>query len=129
MDKNFKNNSQLANAQILPRNRKERRALAKRLKISNEKLNELLQIQIENVSIDYLPNGQKVKIKVDQILEKREELSEKYIQFIEENRDKILTVERDPNKDEEAQVVCLKEDPNEVKWLFHYTDLELVFEE
>lgn len=128
MDKNFKNNSQLANNQILPRNRKERRALAKRLKISNEKLNELLQIQIENVSIDYLPNGQKVKIKVDQILEKREELSEKYIQFIEENRDKILTVERDPNKDEEAQVVCLKEDPNEVKWLFHYTDLELVFE-
>ena len=128
MNKNFKNNSQLANYQILPRNRKERRALAKRLKISNEKLNELLQIQIENVSIDYLPTGQKVKIKVDQILEKREELSEKYIQFIEENRDKILTVERDPNKDEEAQVVCLQEDPNEVKWLFHYTDLELVYE-
>ena len=128
MNKNFKNNSQLANAQILPRNRKERRALAKRLKISNEKLNELLQIQIENVSIDYLPTGQKVKLKVDQILEKREELSEKYIQFIEENRDKILTVERDPNKDEEAQVVCLQEDPNEVKWLFHYTDLELVYE-
>lgn len=128
MNKNFKNNSQLANAQILPRNRKERRALAKRLKISNEKLNELLQIQIENVSIDYLPTGQKVKLKVDQILEKREELSEKYIQFIEENRDKILTVERDPNKDEEAQVVCLREDPNEEKWLFHYTDLELVYE-
>ena len=128
MNKNFKNNSQLANHQILPRNRKERRALAKRLKISNEKMNELLQIQIENVSIDYLPTGQKVKIKVDQILEKREELSEKYIQFIEENRDKILTVERDPNKDEEAQVVCLQEDPNEVKWLFHYTDLELVYE-
>ena len=51
-----------------------------------------------------------------------------YIQFIEENRDKILTVERDPNKDEEAQVVCLREDPNEEKWLFHYTDLELVYE-
>ena len=128
MNKNFKNNSQLANAQILPRNRKERRALARRLKISNQKLNELLQIQIENISIDYLPTGQKVKLKVDQILEKREELSEKYIQFIEENRDKILTVERDPNKDEEAQVVCLREDPNKEKWLFHYTDLELVYE-
>ena len=91
-------------------------------------MNEMLQVQIDNISIDYLPTGQKVKLKVDRILEKKNELSERYIQFIEENKDKVLTVERDPNKDDEAQVVCLKEDPNEVKWLFHYSDLELVFD-
>ena len=128
MNSNFKSNTQLANSQILPRNRKERRALAKKLKITPQKMNEMLQVQIDNISIDYLPTGQKVKLKVDRILEKKNELSEKYIQFIEENKDKVLTVERDPNKDDEAQVVCLKEDPNEVKWLFHYSDLELVFD-
>lgn len=128
MNSNFKSNTQLANSQILPRNRKERRALAKKLKITPQKMNEMLQVQIDNISIDYLPTGQKVKLKVDRILEKKNELSERYIQFIEENKDKVLTVERDPNKDDEAQVVCLKEDPNEVKWLFHYSDLELVFD-
>lgn len=125
----MQSNAKFANNSFLPRNRKERRALAKKLKISNEKLNELLQVQIENIAIDYLPTGQKVRLKADQILEKREELSERYIEFVEENRDKILTVERDPEKGEDAQVVCLKEDTNEVKWLFHYTDLELVLDE
>lgn len=129
MNRSFKNNTQFANSQIMPRNRQERRALAKKLKISNQKLNELLQVQIESIAIDYLPTGQKVRLKAEQILEKRDELSERYIQFIEENKDKVLTVERDPDKDDEAQVVCLKEDPNEVKWLFHYTDLELVLDE
>ena len=122
-------NTTFANNIFLPRNRKERRALAKKLKISNEKLNELLQVQIENIAIDYLPTGQKVKLKTEQILEKKDELSERFIQFVEENKDKILTVERDPEKGEDAQVVCLKEDSNEVKWLFHYSDLELVLDE
>ena len=122
-------NTQMANNFSMPRNRKERRALAKKLKISPQKMNELLQVNIENIAIDYLPTGQKVKLKTEQILEKREELSEKYIQFVEDNRDKILTVQRDPEKDDDAQVVCLKEDPNEVKWLFHYNDLELVLDE
>lgn len=125
----MQSNTKLTNSSFLPRNRKERRALAKKLKISNQKLNELLQVQIENIAIDYLPTGQKVRLKVDQILEKKDELSEKYIEFVEENKDKILTVERDPEKGEDAQVVCLKEDTNEVKWLFHYTDLELVLDE
>ena len=122
-------NTQMANNFSIPRNRKERRALAKKLKISPQKMNELLQVNIENIAIDYLPTGQKVKLKAEQILEKREELSEKYIQFVEDNRDKILTIQRDPEKDDDAQVVCLKEDPNEVKWLFHYNDLELVLDE
>ena len=125
----MQSNTKIANNSFLPRNRKERRALAKKLKISNQKLNELLQVQIENIAIDYLPTGQKVRLKVDQILEKKDELSERYIEFVEENKDKILTVERDPEKGEDAQVVCLKEDTNEVKWLFHYTDLELVLDE
>ena len=128
MDHNAKGHSQLAGNQILPRNRKERRALAKRLKISNERMNELLQIQIENIAIDYLPTGQKVKLKTEQILKKKKELSEKYIQFVEDNKGNILTVERDPSKPEDAQVVCLKEDTSEIKWLFHYSDLEIVFD-
>ena len=129
MNSKSKNNVQMADNTFIPRNRKERRALAKKLKITPQKLNELLQVQIENIAIDYLPNGQKVKLKADKILERKEELSEKFIQFVEEHKDDILTVERDPSKDEDAQVVCLKEDTNEVKWLFHYADLELVLDE
>lgn len=113
-----------------PRNRKERRALAKKMGISNEKMAEILKASIENIDISFLPTGQKVRLKADKILEKREELSEDYIKFVEDNRGKILTVERDPSKDDDARVVCLKEDPKPTgaKWLFEYVDLEVIID-
>lgn len=123
-----KRQSEAANGMFYPRNRKERRALAKKMKISNEKLNEMLKATIENIDVEYLPTGQKVRLKADQILSHESELSVDYINFVKEHRNDILTVERDPAKPEDARVVCLKEDPKPTgsKWLFDYIDLEVV---
>lgn len=110
-------------------NREEKRKLAKKMKISYTALNEALEFKIENITVEELPEGTLVKLKADQILSKKEELSEKYIQWIENNRDKIFTCEKDPTMGNDSKRVVLKEDENNPKWLFHVNDLELVLDE
>ena len=46
--------------------------------------------------------------------------------FVEENKGKELTVEYDERFKDRPLIVCLKEDPSEVKWLFSVLDLEVV---
>ena len=42
-----------------------------------------------------------------------------YKSFIENNKDTIFTVEYDKVTEHNPILVCLKEDTNTVKWLFH----------
>ena len=110
-------------------NRAEKRKIAKQLKMSYSDLVEALDFKIENITVEELPEGTLVRLKADQILEKRNELSEKYIQWVEENRNKIFTCEKDPTLPEDSKRVVLKEDTNNPKWIFHVNDLELVLDE
>lgn len=110
-------------------NRAEKRKIAKQLKMSYSDLVEALDFKIENITVEELPEGTLVRLKADQILEKRNELSEKYIQWVEENRNKIFTCEKDPTLPEDSKRVVFKEDTNNPKWIFHVNDLELVLDE
>lgn len=110
-------------------NRAEKRKIAKQLKMSYSDLVEALDFKIENITVEELPEGTLVRLKADQILEKRNELSEKYIQWVEENRNKIFTCEKDHTLPEDSKRVVLKEDTNNPKWIFHVNDLELVLDE
>lgn len=112
-------------------NRETRRKLAKQMKISMKQLNELLTPQIVSMNLEDLPDGEKVKIKADQILTKKEHLSEKYIKFVEENRDKVFTVTRYDNGVglDKSQRYTLNEDTSPEKWIFHLNDLELALDE
>ena len=112
-------------------NRATRRKLAKQMKISMKQLNELLTPQIVSIDLEDLPDGEKVKIKTDQILAKKEHLSEKYIKFVEENRDKVFTVTRYDNGVglDKSQRYTLNEDTSPEKWIFHISDLELALDE
>lgn len=110
-------------------NRAEKRKLAKKMKMSYTNLNEALDFKIENITVEELPEGTLVKLKADQILSKKEELSDKYIKWIEKNRDKVFTCEKDPNLPDDSKRVVLKEDENNPKWIFHVNDLELVLDE
>ena len=95
-------------------NRKEKRILAKKLGMSYSDLMESLNFQIVDMQIDQIPEGTKVKLNYDRIMEHKDELSERYINWVTEHKDDIR--------------VQLAEDTNEVKWLFHTSDLILVDE-
>lgn len=109
-------------------NRKDKRALAKKLKISYNQLLEMVNFEIADITVEELPEGTKVRLKTDKILERKEELSERYIDWVEKHKNDIFTCERDPDFPDDSKRVVFKEDENEVKWSFHVTDLELVLD-
>ena len=112
-------------------NRETRRKLAKQMKISMKELNELLKPQIVDINLEDLPDGEKVRIKADKILERKEHLSEKFIKFVEENKNKVFTVTKYDNGVgvENSQRYTLNEDNSLEKWIFHIRDLELALDE
>lgn len=109
-------------------NRKDKRNLAKKLGISYSDLINSLDFQIVDMSIDRIPSGTKVKINYDRIMKHKDELSEKYIEWISQHKDEIFTCEKDETLSDTDMRVQLAEDDNEVKWLFHVSDLILVDE-
>lgn len=67
-----------------------------------------------------MQEGMKVKIKVDRILKRRNELSSNYISFIKESKDKVFTLQKYRDN---STLWELKENPI---WLFHEYDLEII---
>ena len=106
-------------------NRSEKRKLAKMLKISYQDLMNAVNFQIEDITIEQLPEGTRVKLKVDDILKRKEELTDTFIEWVENHKDDVFTCERDPSLPDDTKRVILKEDTTEPKWLFHVTDLTL----
>ena len=125
-DKEFQKLSQYEQLLYLQgMNRAEKRKLAKKLKMKYAELLESLEFKIEDVTVEELPEGTKVKLKAEQILQKGN-LNEKYREWVEANKDKVFTCEKDPTLPNDSKRVVFKEDENNPKWLFHVTDLELV---
>ena len=87
-----------------------------------------LDFQIVDMTIDQIPTGTKVKINYDRIMKHKDELSDKYIEWITEHKDEIFTCEKDETLSDTDTRVQLAEDTNDVKWLFHTSDLILVDE-
>lgn len=109
-------------------NRKDKRNIAKKLGISYSELMNSLNFQIVDMTIDEIPEGTKVKINYDRLMKKRNELSDRFIDWITEHKDEIFTCEKDETLSDDDKRVQLAEDTSEVKWLFHVSDLILVDE-
>ena len=125
-DKEFQKLSQYEQLLYLQgMNRAEKRKLAKKLKMKYAELLESLEFKIEDVTVEELPEGTKVKLKAEQILQQRN-LNEKYREWVEANKDKVFTCEKDSTLPNDSKRVVLKEDESNPKWLFHVIDLELV---
>lgn len=109
-------------------NRKQKRALAKKLNMSYADLIESINFDIVDMNIEQIPEGTQVKINYDKVMEHKDELSERYISWITEHKNDIFTCEKDTTLPDNSHRVQLKEDSNEVKWLFNTSDLILVDE-
>lgn len=75
-----------------------------------------------------IPEGTKVRLNVERIFAQKDfaSLQPRYKKFVFEARDKVFTVEYDPERTDKPSLVCLAEDKSEIKWLWHVSDLEVV---
>ena len=78
-----------------------------------------------------ISEGTKVKFNIQKMKKHPdwEKLTQDYRDFVEQNSDKIFTVEYDEQYQYEPLWVCLAEDPAPIKWLFYIGDLQVVEEE
>lgn len=117
-------------------NREQKRKFKKQLK----KASKFSRIQGEAIDFQKnpvnreglsIPEGSKVKFNIEKMKAHPdwETLEEDYRNFIEQNIDKIFTVEYDEQYQYEPLWVCLAEDPAPIKWLFYIGDLQVVEEE
>ena len=119
------------NKQILPNgerllSRSDKRSIAKRYGLSMKDVERIFKdATIKNVYETFI-EGSKVKLNYERIMENTEGKSELYLKFVEEHKDDIMTIEYDENHKDSPSIFCLKEDTNEVKWLFDINDLELI---
>ena len=108
-------------------NRAQRRKLSKNKNLYNKVLNNLKKISDEYEDKKdefFLNDGEKVKIDVDKILSRKVELNSKYLNFITENKNNIMTVKNVNNVVHD--IVTLEE--NEL-WMFHISELIKVEDE
>jgi hypothetical protein len=106
--------------------RTQKRALAKQFHLTPDQISRIFDAAQVKYHMDTLPEGTKVKLDYDRIMSHPASKSELYLQFIEDHKMDILTVEHDPKYGENPQLVTLKEDEGEVKWIFDISDLEVV---
>lgn len=108
-------------------NREQKRALVKNKKARKLLEQMLMDIDRQKAETSIL-EGAKVRLRYDRIHGSKmwNDLSQRYKDFIEENKGKEFTVEYDERFKDRPLVVCLKEDPSETKWLFNVLDLEVV---
>lgn len=78
----------------------------------------------------HLLEGTKVKLNYKEISGHPDwkKMNPEYIQFVEDNKNSVLTVEYDTlrkfkNSEDKDTFVCLREDTTEPKWMFYTSDL------
>lgn len=106
--------------------RAEKRSIAKRYGLTMAAVEKIFKDATIKHVYETFTEGTKVKLNYDRIMENKEGKSELYLKFVEEHKDEVLTIEYDDNHKDSPTIFCLKEDTNEVKWLFDISDLTLV---
>ena len=115
-------------------NREQRRTYEKKLRakgVSKSDAENIVALKQKLDSVEPLPEGQRVRLNIKSIMEHPdyERLTDRYKQFVQDNKDNVFTVEYDPQHLKNPTLVCLKEDPTPVKWIWWVGDLEIVKEE
>ena len=84
-----------------------------------------MQNMIKHIPTDtnIVAEGTKVKLNYESIISEPDyaRKTQRYKDFIENNKDKVFTVEYDERFKHNPIFVCLKEDETPAKWIFHGT--------
>jgi len=112
-------------------NREQKRKYIKELKskgFTKEQIDAILLYKKYADVNNYIPEGTKVKLNYNEIKNQPDypKLTEKFRNWIEDNKDKVYTVEYKKNKRGKPLFVTLKEDTSDPKWLFWVGDLIVV---
>ena len=107
---------------------REQRRLLKRKGKAKEYMNNLVNKFLSKDTAPFMREGTKVRLNYEKIIGDTDypRKVERYKQFVESNRGAVFTVEYDPRHTNRPSLVCLAEDPSEVKWLWFTGDLEVV---
>lgn len=106
--------------------RADKRSIAKRYGLTMAEVERIFKDATIQHVYETFTEGTKVKLNYDRIMENTQGKSELYLKFVEEHKDEIMTIEYDENHKDSPSIFCLKEDTNQVKWLFDISDLILV---
>lgn len=107
--------------------RKERRQYNKDLKkrlrkdgYSKQQAAEFANLMTSQFNSEKLDAGEKVKIDYDRFLrnEAKSPQLTKFVEFVEENKDKVFTVMYEPMYEEKKMICCLEEDTSDPRWTF-----------
>jgi len=107
-------------------NRQEKREISRRYNIPMAQLERLFKDATISYNYETFTEGSKVKLDYERIMEKTDDKSEKYLEFVEQHKDDVMTIQYDENHKNNPSVFCLAEDDGPVKWLFSIHDLILV---
>jgi hypothetical protein len=112
-------------------NREQRRAAVKDLKSKglSESVAKLWVAAGEKYRMgEPISEGTKVRLNLKSIMSdvNYERKTSRWKQFIQDHKDDEFSVEYIPELTDHPTVVCLKEDPSEVKWTWWVGDLEVV---
>lgn len=103
-------------------NRKEKRTLAKKLHTTPKVVEAALALQkLGEIKAKKLETGDRVRIDVDRIKKRKSPFRQNYLDFIEDHRHDVFTVEQDTTP--YTYIVTLAEDATKPKWYFHTDDL------
>lgn len=115
-------------------NRKEKRDSLKFLKkkmtesgISKKEKNQFLSDMLTKYNKDKYQEGAKVRLNYQKISERFNiDSNPKFVQWVENHKDEIFTVEYEKKYQKNKTLCVFKEDDSEVRWLWFYQDLILV---
>lgn len=106
--------------------RADKRSIAKRYGLTMKEVEKIFKDATIKHVYETFTEGSKVKLNYDRIMENTDGKSELYLKFVEDHKDEVMTIEYDKHHKDSPSIFCLKEDTNQVKWLFDISDLILV---
>ena len=118
-------NEGIINDKPMALSREDKRRLAHQYHMTMADVERFFKLATKTYHFDTYPEGTKVKLNYDRIMENKDDKAEAFLKFVEDHKNDVMTIKYDERHQDDPTVFCLEEDDNETKWLFDISDLIL----